>query len=98
MTLQQKIFKKNLSDFIADAQNLRGFEKESKSPKVDPTQRKECKPLTAFELRQFEQKQILLTALTRLLFEKFENISPTKKFSKFEFSDISWNKKSGTSH
>ena len=47
------------------------------------------------KIRQLEQKQELLVGLTNLLFKKFEEIHPTQKFSKFEFTDISWYKKLG---
>ena len=49
-----------------------------------------------FKIRQLEQKQELLVGLTNLLFKKFEEIHPTKKFSKFEFTDLSWYKKLGS--
>ncbi len=48
------------------------------------------------KLRQIEQKQELLVGLTNLLYKKFEEMHPTKKYSKFEFTDISWYKKLGS--
>ena len=45
------------------------------------------------KLRQIEQKQELLVGLTNLLYKKFEEMNPTKKYSKFELTDISWYKK-----
>ena len=48
------------------------------------------------KLRQIEQKQELLVGLTNLLYKKFEETHPTKKYSKFEFTDISWYKKLGS--
>jgi len=53
--------------------------------------------IDVFKIRQIEQKQELLVGLTNVLFKKFEDIHPTKKFSKFEFTDLSWYKKLGTS-
>lgn len=52
--------------------------------------------IDVIKIRQLEQKQELLVGLTNLLFKKFEEMHPTKKFSKFEFTDISWYKKLGT--
>lgn len=57
---------------------------------------KDEKSIDLFKIRQLEQKQELLVGLTNLLFKKFEEIHPTKKFSKFEFTDLSWYKKLGS--
>ena len=46
--------------------------------------------INATKLRQMEQKQELLVGLTNLLYKKFEEMNPTKKYSKFEMTDISW--------
>ena len=48
--------------------------------------------INANKLRQMEQKQELLVGLTNLLYKKFEEMNPTKKYSKFEMTDISWYK------
>jgi len=56
----------------------------------------EAESIDIIKIRQLEQKQELLVGLTNLLFKKFEEIHPTKKYSKFEFTDLSWYKKLGT--
>ena len=64
----------------------------TKVPEEESNQVKK-ESIDAFKIRQLEQKQELLIGLTNLLFKKFEEIHPTQKFSKFEFTDLSWYKK-----
>ncbi|MBA4452793.1 MAG: hypothetical protein H2B03_06475 [Nitrosopumilaceae archaeon] len=67
----------------------------TKVPKEQNEKQKD-NSIDVIKIRQLEQKQELLVGLTNLLFKKFEEMHPTKKFSKFEFTDISWYKKLGT--
>jgi hypothetical protein len=67
----------------------------TKVPKEQNEKQKD-NSIDVITIRQLEQKQELLVGLTNLLFKKFEEMHPTKKFSKFEFTDISWYKKLGT--
>lgn len=69
----------------------------SKDPTEKSDEIKNTDSIDVFKIRQIEQKQELLVGLTNVLFKKFEDIHPTKKFSKFEFTDLSWYKKLGTS-
>jgi hypothetical protein len=69
----------------------------SKVPTKKLDEVKNTDTIDVFKMRQIEQKQELLVGLTNVLFKKFEDIHPTKKFSKFEFTDLSWYKKLGTS-
>lgn len=50
----------------------------------------EKKSIDAIKIRQLEQKLDLVVGLTRLLFKRFEELHPSQRFSKFEFTDISW--------
>ena len=69
----------------------------SKVPTEKSDEIKNTDSIDVFKMRQIEQKQELLVGLTNVLFKKFEDMHPTKKFSKFEFTDLSWYKKLGTS-
>ncbi|MDH3677098.1 MAG: hypothetical protein OEQ12_02220 [Nitrosopumilus sp.] len=73
-----------------EVENLVTQESEAKSDQIKEDS------IDAFKIRQLEQKQELLVGLTNLLFKKFEELHPSKKYSKFEFTDLSWYKKLGT--
>jgi len=82
-----------MSDFITNVLKSKIIENETtKSPKEESNQITEKNSVDVFKIRQLEQKQELLVGLTNVLFKKFEEIHPTKKYSKFEFTDLSWYK------
>jgi chemotaxis response regulator CheB len=86
-----------MSDFLSRVLKSKGIEDAvTEISKEESNEIKEKTSLDVIKMRQLEQKQELLVGLTNLLFKKFEEIQPTKKFSKFEFTDISWYKKLGT--
>ena len=80
-----------MSEFLDRVLKSKGYE--NAVTKV-PAEQKD-NSIDVIKIRQLEQKQELLVGLTNMLFKKFEEMHPTKKFSKFEFTDISWYKKLG---
>ena len=96
MSVKIKEPEDNFSEFLKNILNSKEVENlVTEVPDKTPDQAKK-ESIDAFKIRQLEQKQELLVGLTNLLFKKFEEIHPTKKYSKFEFTDLSWYKKLGT--
>ena len=83
-----------MSDFLDRVLKSKGYENAvTQAPKGKAEQTDNS--IDVVKIRQLEQKQELLVGLTNMLFKKFEEMHPTKKYSKFEFTDISWYKKLG---
>ena len=86
-----------VSEFLTKVLKSKGIENVvSEIPNEDSDKIENEKRLDFFKIRQIEQKQELLVGLTNLLYKKFEENHPTQKYSKFEFTDLSWYKKLGT--
>ena len=86
-----------VSEFLTEALKSKGIENVvSEIPNENSNKIEDKESLDFFKIRQIEQKQELLVGLTNLLFKKFEENHPTQKYSKFEFTDLSWYKKLGT--
>lgn len=87
----------NFSEFLRNILNSKEVENLVTDTHDKTSDQDKKESVDAFKIRQLEQKQELLVGLTNLLFKKFEEIHPSKKYSKFEFTDLSWYKKLGTS-
>ena len=97
MKVQVLEAEEGMSDFLKRVLKSKGYEDVvTEVPKGETEQQKKKNSIDIIKIRQLEQKQELLVGLTNVLFKTFEEIHPTKKFSKFEFTDISWYKKLGT--
>ena len=84
----------DMSDFVSKVLKSGKIENlVAEVPQEKPKQIEEENSIDVFKIRQLEQKQELLVGLTNVLFKKFEELHPTTKHSKFEFTDISWYKK-----
>jgi len=82
-----------MSDFVTNVLKAKINEDgTTESPKEELNQITEKNSVDVIKIRQLEQKQELLVGLTNVLFKKFEEIHPTKRYSKFEFTDLSWYK------
>ncbi|MDH3610745.1 MAG: hypothetical protein OEM79_03170 [Nitrosopumilus sp.] len=87
----------SISDFLARVLRVEAMENNKEDASRDEVnQKNEKNSIDTFKIRQLEQKVELLTTLCRLLFKKFEEIHPSQKFSKFEFTDLSWYSKLDT--
>ncbi|MDH3277647.1 MAG: hypothetical protein OEL77_05685 [Nitrosopumilus sp.] len=96
MNIESKESEDSFSDYLRTILNSPEFKNlVPKNPEENSDQVKK-ESLDAFRIRQLEQKTQLLVGLTTLLFKKFEEIHPTQKYTKFEFSDLSWYKKLAT--
>ena len=88
--LNQVLNSKEMEDTVTEI-----YDTKSENPEEKSSQSKE-ESIDMIKIRQLEQKQELLVGLTNLLFKKFEELHPTQKYSKFEFTDLSWYKKLGS--
>ena len=84
-----------MCEFLDRVLKSKGYENAVTQVTEEKTEQKTDNSIDVIKIRQLEQKQELLVGLTNMLFKKFEAMHPTKKYSKFEFTDISWYKKLG---
>ncbi len=82
-----------MSDFVTNVLKAKVIENDAtESPEEEFNPIIEKNSVDVIKIRQLEQKQELLVGLTNVLFKKFEEMHPTKRYSKFEFTDLSWYK------